>query len=39
MMTNVAVVEEEIPHNTFLFSLIISLQKVLIAIYEHNQQF
>jgi len=39
MMTDVAVVEERISHNTFKCSLIILLQKVLIVRYEHNQQF
>jgi len=35
-MTDVAVVEEKISHNTFQFSLIILFQKVQIVIYEHN---
>ena len=39
MMTDLAVVEERISHNTFSLSLIILLQKVLIVIYKYNQQF
>jgi len=36
MMTDIAVVEENISHNTFQFYLIILLQKVLMIIYEHD---
>jgi len=35
-MTDIAVVEENISHNTFQFYLIILLQKVLMIIYEHD---
>jgi len=36
MMTDAAVAEAKISHNTFKFQLIILLQKVLIVIYEHD---